>query len=76
MESVTRHIKSFWVLLVPAERLAEKDDSTMCFLQADQLWALQSQLDRAYTDAAAYKRCCFKQNDHLQMSERNLLQLS
>jgi len=48
----------------------------MCFLQADQLWALQSQLDRAYTDAAAYKRCCFKQNDHLQMSERNLLQLS
>ncbi len=77
MESDTQQVKSFWVLLGPAERLAEKDNSTMCFLQlqADLLWILQSQLDRARNDAAAYKRRCFKQNLQMQTSEQNLLEL-
>ncbi len=77
MEADTQQVKSFWILLGPAERLAEKDNSTMCFLQlqADQIWILQSQLDRARNDAAAYKKCCFQQTAQLQASGKNLLKL-
>ena len=53
----------------------EKDTSTVCYLQAGQLWALQSHVDRACNDAAIYRGRCQKHDDVLQASDRKLLDL-
>ena len=76
LEADKQQVKSCWILPDPTERLAENDNSTMCFLQLqDLLWRLQSQLDQARHDAAAYKKMCFQQTDQLQASEKNAREL-
>ena len=47
----------------------------MCFLQDDQLWALQSHVDRALNDAARYKSCCQEHINELQASKSRVLEL-
>jgi len=46
----------------------------VCFLQDDQLWALQSHVDRARNDAARYKSRFQEHINELQASKRKVLE--
>ena len=71
-ELIAQQVKSSEPCCAPLRR---RNTSTMCYLQAGQLWALQSHVDRSRNDAAIYKRRCQQHVEDLQASGRTLLEL-
>ena len=63
----------FLGLAGPCRAPAEKSD--VCFLQDDQLRALQSHVDIARNDAAIYETRCLEHIDELQASKSRVLEL-